>query len=109
MDTVDGTGHKNVLEIYADVRLDFKSAMTYNDELSDVHTMSKPCWRKKRSGCGFYLKLLKRKQNEKRRQRPIETCRMQLALMAANGNLARDISNEEESILVKMVLHISVF
>lgn len=41
MDGKDGTGYKNVREIYADVRLVFKNAMKYNDERDDVHVMAK--------------------------------------------------------------------
>ena len=41
MDAKDGTGYKNVREIYADVRLVFKNAMRYNEEKDDVHVMAK--------------------------------------------------------------------
>lgn len=41
MDAKDGTGYKNVREIYADVRLVFKNAMKYNDDKDDVHVMAK--------------------------------------------------------------------
>lgn len=41
MEAKDGTGYKNVREIYADVRLIFKNAMKYNDEKHDVHVMAK--------------------------------------------------------------------
>ena len=41
MEAKDGTGYKNVREIFADVRLVFKNAMKYNDERSDVHVMAK--------------------------------------------------------------------
>lgn len=41
MEAKDGSGYKNVREIYADVRLIFTNAMTYNDERSDVHVMAK--------------------------------------------------------------------
>lgn len=41
MEAKDGTGYKNVREIYADVRLVFKNAMKYNDEKDDVHVMAK--------------------------------------------------------------------
>lgn len=41
MDGKDGTGYRNVREIYADVRLVFKNAMKYNDERDDVHVMAK--------------------------------------------------------------------
>lgn len=41
MEVKDGTGYKNVREIYADVRLVFTNAMTYNEEKNDVHQMAK--------------------------------------------------------------------
>ncbi|KHF99954.1 Transcription factor GTE1 -like protein [Gossypium arboreum] len=41
MEAKDGTGYKNVREIYSDVRLVFKNAMKYNDERHDVHIMAK--------------------------------------------------------------------
>jgi len=41
MEAKDGTGYKNVREIYADVRLVFKNAMKYNDERDDVHVMAR--------------------------------------------------------------------
>jgi len=41
MEAKDGSGYKNVREIYADVRLIFKNAMKYNDEKNDVHVMAK--------------------------------------------------------------------
>ncbi|XP_058723436.1 transcription factor GTE1-like [Vicia villosa] len=41
MEAKDGSGYKNVREIYADVRLIFNNAMKYNDENSDTHKMSK--------------------------------------------------------------------
>lgn len=41
MEAKDGSGYKNVREIYADVRLVFTNAMTYNDDRSDIHVMAK--------------------------------------------------------------------
>ena len=41
MEAKDSTGYKNVREICSDVRLVFKNAMKYNDEISDVHVMAK--------------------------------------------------------------------
>ncbi|KAL5071018.1 hypothetical protein RYX36_021905 [Vicia faba] len=40
MNAKDGSGYKNVREIYVDVRLIFNNAMTYNDETHDVHQMA---------------------------------------------------------------------
>ena len=41
MEMKDSNGYKNVREIYADVRLVFSNAMTYNDEDNDVHQMAR--------------------------------------------------------------------
>lgn len=41
MDVKDGSGYKNVREIYSDVRLIFKNAMKYNNEKHDIHIMAK--------------------------------------------------------------------
>ncbi|RHN73273.1 putative chromatin remodeler Bromodomain family [Medicago truncatula] len=41
MKAKDGSGYKNVREIYADVRLIFHNAMKYNHESHDVHVMAK--------------------------------------------------------------------
>ena len=41
MEAKDGSGYKNVREIYSDVRLIFKNAMKYNDQKNDIHVMAK--------------------------------------------------------------------
>jgi len=41
MNAKDGSGYKNVREIYSDVRLIFKNAMKYNNEKHDIHIMAK--------------------------------------------------------------------
>ncbi|XP_020106609.1 transcription factor GTE6-like isoform X1 [Ananas comosus] len=41
MEAKDDYRYKNVREIYADVRLIFTNAMTYNDEKNDIHQMAK--------------------------------------------------------------------
>lgn len=41
MDAKDGSGYKNVRQIYSDVTLVFKNAMKYNDEKTDIHIMAK--------------------------------------------------------------------
>ncbi|KAL2970558.1 hypothetical protein AAZX31_15G147100 [Glycine max] len=41
MNAKDGSGYKNVREIYSDVRLVFENAMKYNGEKNDVHIMAK--------------------------------------------------------------------
>ncbi|KAI3932306.1 hypothetical protein MKW98_025026 [Papaver atlanticum] len=94
METKDGTGYKNVREIYADVRLVFKNAMTYNEEKSDVHKMAKTLLEKFEEK---WSRLLPRvvEEETKRKEEEAEAHRdMQLVQEAANGKLARDISNE---------------
>jgi len=41
MNAKDGSGYKNVREVYSDVRLIFKNAMKYNNEKHDIHIMAK--------------------------------------------------------------------
>ncbi|XP_026415711.1 transcription factor GTE6-like [Papaver somniferum] len=94
METKDGTGYKNVREIYADVKLVFKNAMTYNEEKSDVHEMAKTLLEKFEEK---WLRLLPRvvEEETKRKEEEAEAHRdMQLVQEAANAKLARDISNE---------------
>ncbi|KAJ6824214.1 transcription factor GTE1-like [Iris pallida] len=68
-DQMEANLYKHVREIYADVRLVFTNAMTYNEDKSDVHVMAKTLLEKfRRSGCNYYPKSLKRKQDKKRRR-----------------------------------------
>ncbi|AES71234.1 global transcription factor group protein [Medicago truncatula] len=41
MEAKDGYVYKNIREIYVDVRLIFKNAMKYNNEINYVHVMAK--------------------------------------------------------------------
>lgn len=41
MEAKDDTGYRHVSDIYADARLVFTNAMTYNDERNDIHVMAK--------------------------------------------------------------------
>ncbi|MCL7022921.1 hypothetical protein MKW94_012475 [Papaver nudicaule] len=94
METKDGTGYKNVRDIYADVRLVFKNAMTYNEEKSSVHTMAQTLLDKFEEK---WLRLLPKvvEEETKRKEEEAEAHRdMLLAQEAANAKLARDISNE---------------
>ncbi|KAK4756081.1 hypothetical protein SAY87_009838 [Trapa incisa] len=94
MEARDGTGYKNVWEIYADVRLVFKNAMKYNAEKSDVHVMAKTLLEKFEEK---WLQLLpKVTEEEKRRQEEEVEAQldMQLAQEAAYAKIAREISNE---------------
>uniref|UniRef100_A0A2N9F675 NET domain-containing protein n=1 Tax=Fagus sylvatica TaxID=28930 RepID=A0A2N9F675_FAGSY len=94
MDVKDGTGYKNVREIYADVRLVFKNAMKYNEPKDDVHVMAKTLLEKFEEK---WLQLLpKVAEEEKRRvEEDLEAkSNMQRAREAAYAKMARDVSNE---------------
>ncbi|XVE94324.1 hypothetical protein REPUB_Repub01dG0271400 [Reevesia pubescens] len=94
MEAKDGTGYKNVREIYADVRLVFKNAMKYNDERHDVHIMAKTLLEKFEEK---WLQLLPKVAEEEKRQLEEETkaeIDVKLAQEAAHANMARELSNE---------------
>ncbi|XP_042495441.1 transcription factor GTE6-like [Macadamia integrifolia] len=94
MEAKDGSAYKNVREIYADVRLVFKNAMTYNDESDDVHVMAKTLLAKFEEK---WLKLLPKVIEEEtwRKEEEAEALsNMQLAQEAAHAKMARDASNE---------------
>ncbi|XP_023003632.1 transcription factor GTE1-like isoform X2 [Cucurbita maxima] len=94
MEAKDGSGYKNVREIYADVRLVFKNAMRYNDEKNDVHVMAKTLLEKFEEK---WLQLLPKVAEEEKRKVEEEVefqFDMQHAQEAAYANMARDISNE---------------
>ncbi|XP_018837362.2 transcription factor GTE6-like [Juglans regia] len=93
MEAKDGTGYKNVREIWADVRLVFKNAMKYNDERSDVHVMAKTLLKNFEK----WLQLLPKVTEEEKRREEEEAeaqFNMQLAQEAAHAKMARDLSNE---------------
>ncbi|XP_043717704.1 transcription factor GTE6-like isoform X2 [Telopea speciosissima] len=94
MEAKDGSNYKNVREIYADVRLVFKNAMTYNDESDDVHVMAKTLLAKFEEK---WLKLLPKVIEEETRRKEEEAealSNMQLAQEAAHAKMTKDISNE---------------
>ncbi|KAH7677191.1 DinB/YfiT-like putative metal-dependent hydrolase protein [Dioscorea alata] len=94
MEAKDGTGYKNVREIYADVRLVFTNAMTYNDEKNDIHVMAKTLLDKFEEK---WLQLLPKVIEEERRQKEEEAQaheNMQIAQEAAVSKMAKDMNNE---------------
>ncbi|XP_015952304.1 transcription factor GTE1 [Arachis duranensis] len=98
MEAKDGTGYKNVREIYADVRLIFKNAMKYNNEKHDVHVMAKTLLEKFEEK---WLQLLPKVAEEEARSLEEEAqaqLDLQLAQETAYANLARDLSNELEEV-----------
>ncbi|KAI4297661.1 hypothetical protein L6164_037543 [Bauhinia variegata] len=102
MEAKDGTGYRNVREIYADVRLVFKNAMKYNDEKNDIHVMAKSLLEKFERK---WLDLLPKVAEEEKRQSQEEAeaqLDMQLAQEANYAKLAKDLSFE----LDKVALHL---
>ncbi|XP_054777500.1 transcription factor GTE6-like isoform X4 [Prosopis cineraria] len=94
MEAKDGTGYKNVREIYADVRLVFKNAMKYNDEKNEYHVMAKSLLERFEEK---WLQLLPKVAEEEKRLQEDELeaqLDMQLAREAAYANMARDLSSE---------------
>ncbi|KAG1370013.1 transcription factor GTE6 [Cocos nucifera] len=94
MEAKDGSGYKNVREIYADVRLIFTNAMTYNDERSDVHVMAKTLLEKFEEK---WLQLLPKVIEEEKKQKEEDAralANMQIAREAAFANMARETNNE---------------
>ncbi|KAJ6945924.1 transcription factor GTE1 isoform X1 [Populus alba x Populus x berolinensis] len=94
MEAKDGSGYKNVREIYADVRLVFKNAMKYNDERDDVHVMARTLLEKFEEK---WLQLLPKVAEEEKRREKEQTATQvatKLAEEASYANMAQDLSNE---------------
>ncbi|XP_061340643.1 transcription factor GTE1-like [Gastrolobium bilobum] len=94
MEAKDGSGYKNVQEIYADVRLIFKNAMKYNNEKHDVHVMAKTLLEKFEEK---WLQLLPKVAEEEKRQLEEEAQAqqdMQLSQETSYANMARDLGIE---------------
>ncbi|GMJ00644.1 IMBIBITION-INDUCIBLE 1, GLOBAL TRANSCRIPTION FACTOR GROUP E1 [Hibiscus trionum] len=94
MEANNGTGYKNVREIYSDVRLVFKNAMKYNDERHDVHIMAKTLLEKFEEK--WLLLLPKVAEEEKRLVEEEAKAELddKLAQEAVHANLAKELSNE---------------
>nr|KJB48049.1 hypothetical protein B456_008G052200 [Gossypium raimondii] len=90
MEAKDGTGYKNVREIYSDVRLVFKNAMKYNDERHDVHIMAKTLLEKFEEK---WLQLLPKVAEEVEEEAKAELD-VKLAQEAVHANMAKELSNE---------------
>ncbi|CAI9118126.1 OLC1v1019650C1 [Oldenlandia corymbosa var. corymbosa] len=94
MEAKDGTGYKNVREIYSDIRLIFKNAMTYNDEREDVHVMAQALLGKFEEK---WIQLLPKVDEEDKKREEEEADSqfdMHLAQEAAYAKMARDLSIE---------------
>ncbi|CAA6667791.1 unnamed protein product [Spirodela intermedia] len=91
MEVKDGTGYKNVREIYADVRLVFTNAMTYNEEKNDVHQMARTLLEKFEEK---WLQLLPKVIEEAKRGRSKGSSGNGDCPEAAITKMARDADNE---------------
>ncbi|KAJ8494268.1 hypothetical protein OPV22_015989 [Ensete ventricosum] len=94
MEAKEGSGYKNVREIYADVRLVFTNAMTYNDGRTDIHVMAKTLLEKFEEK---WLQLLPKVVEEEARQKEDEAwdlANMQIFQEASYEKMAKDTSSE---------------
>ncbi|CAK8531755.1 unnamed protein product [Lathyrus sativus] len=94
MDVKDGSGYKNVSEIYADVRLIFNNAMKYNDEKSDIHVMAKTLLDKfEKKWQHLYPKVAKA-ESELSKEEARENLTKKLAQETAYANMTRKLNAE---------------
>ncbi|KAJ6798863.1 transcription factor GTE1-like [Iris pallida] len=101
-DQMEANLYKHVREIYADVRLVFTNAMTYNEDKSDVHVMAKTLLEKFEEK---WLQLLPKVIEAETRQKEEEAqalAKRQMAQEAAMAKMARDTNNE----LTELNLHL---
>ncbi|RWW60830.1 hypothetical protein BHE74_00032142, partial [Ensete ventricosum] len=116
MEAKEGSGYKNVREIYADVRLVFTNAMTYNDGRTDIHVMAKTLLEKFEEK---WLQLLPKVVEEldelnlhleKLRELVIQKCRRCTSKRHRLGALARaqalSASGERPALLIKKMCNL---
>ncbi|WOL01271.1 transcription factor GTE1 [Canna indica] len=101
MEAKDDSGYKNVREIYADVRLVFTNAMTYNDEGSHYHVMAKTLLEKFEHK---WLQLLPKVVEEEKRQKEASQtlANMQIVQETAYVEMVEDTNIE----LDELILHL---
>ncbi|KOM27899.1 hypothetical protein LR48_Vigan468s006100 [Vigna angularis] len=92
MDAKDGSGYKNVREIYSDVRLIFKNAMKYNNEKHDIHIMAKSLLEKFEKKWLQLLPEVAHAESEQLKEEAHMQLEKQLAQEATYANMAKDIS-----------------
>ncbi|TKY72637.1 Transcription factor GTE1 [Spatholobus suberectus] len=92
MDAKDGSGYKNVREIYSDVRLIFKNAMKYNDEKHDIHVMAKTLLEKFEKKWLQLLPKVALAESGQLKEEAHVQLETQLAQEATYANMAKDIS-----------------
>ncbi|XP_006878570.2 transcription factor GTE6 isoform X2 [Amborella trichopoda] len=98
MEAKDGSGYKNVREIYNDVILVFKNAMTYNDEKSDVHLMAKTLFDKFEEKWQLLLPKVVEEETRRKEEEAEGSSDLQIAQEASIVKLGRDISYELEEL-----------
>ncbi|CAI8590053.1 unnamed protein product [Vicia faba] len=95
MNAKDGSGYKNVREIYADVRLIFNNATKYNnDEKSDVHVMAKTLLHKFEKKWLLLLPKVAKAESELSKEEARENLTKKLAQETAYANMTRKLSAE---------------
>ncbi|KAK8959156.1 Transcription factor GTE1 [Platanthera guangdongensis] len=102
MEAKDDTGYTNVFDIYADARLIFTNAMTYNDERNDIHVMAKTLLAKLEEK---WLLLWPKVVEEEKKQKEEEThalANMQIAHDASMVKMASDAENELNEIVSRL-------
>ncbi|XP_039123949.1 transcription factor GTE6-like [Dioscorea cayenensis subsp. rotundata] len=102
MEAKDGTGYKNVREIYADVRLVFTNAMTYNGEKNEYHIMAKTLLRKFEDKWLHLLPMVLKEERKQEESQALAKVNRQIAEEAAIIKKAQDTNNE----LTKLNLHL---
>ncbi|ESW10878.1 hypothetical protein PHAVU_009G245800 [Phaseolus vulgaris] len=92
MNAKDGSGYKNVREIYSDVRLIFKNAMKYNNEKHDIHIMAKSLLEKFEKKWLQLLPKVAQAESEQLKEEANAQLEKQLVQEATYANMAKDIS-----------------
>ncbi|PKU83002.1 transcription factor GTE1 [Dendrobium catenatum] len=94
MEGKDDTGYRSVSDIYADARLVFTNAMTYNDERNDIHVMAKTLLAKLEEK---WLLLWPKVVEEEKRLKEEESqalANMQIVHEVSMAKMASDVENE---------------
>ncbi|RDY06062.1 Transcription factor GTE1, partial [Mucuna pruriens] len=106
MDAKDGSGYKNVREIYSDVRLIFKNAMKYNDEKHDIHVMAKTLLEKFEKKWLQLLPKVAQAENEQLKEEAHAQLETQLAQEATYAHMAKNISLEMVNVFDYMLFQL---
>ncbi|VVB02133.1 unnamed protein product [Arabis nemorensis] len=91
---MESSGYSNVREIYADVRLVFKNALRYNEEKEDVHVMAESLLQRFEEKWLLIMPKLVEEEKKQAEEEAEGRVNKQLALEAAQADMARELSNE---------------